>query len=70
MKSKLKYINVFLLLLFIIVTNSMFVVNEKEQAIITQFGKPFGDSITTSGLKFKLPFVHTVLKFDKRVFKL
>jgi len=47
--------------------NSMFIINEKEQAIITQFGKPIGDPVVESGLKFKLPFVHTVLKFDKRV---
>ena len=56
-----------LFLVVIIVMNSVFVVNEKEQAIITQFGKPIGSSITNAGLKFKLPIVHTVIKFDKRV---
>ena len=56
-----------LFLVVIIVMNSVFVVSEKEQAIITQFGKPIGNSITNAGLKFKLPIVHTVIKFDKRV---
>mgnify|MGYP003952535449 FL=1 len=56
-----------LFLVVIIVMNSVFVVSEKEQAIITQFGKPIGNSITDAGLKFKLPIVHTVIKFDKRV---
>jgi membrane protease subunit HflC len=41
-------------------------VNEVEQVIITQFGEPVGDPITTPGLKFKVPFIQTVNRFDKR----
>tara|TARA_B100001094_G_scaffold285459_1_gene299612 strand:- start:2592 stop:3494 length:903 start_codon:yes stop_codon:yes gene_type:complete len=47
--------------------NSVFLINEKEQAIITQFGKPIGSTIVESGLKFKVPFIHTVLRFDRRI---
>ncbi len=47
--------------------NSVFIINEKEQAIITQFGKPIGSTIVESGLKFKVPFIHTVLRFDRRI---
>jgi membrane protease subunit HflC len=47
--------------------NSVFIINEKEQAIITQFGKPIGSTIVQSGLKFKIPFIHTVLRFDRRI---
>ena len=57
---------ILLFLIFIIISNSVFVINEKEQAIITQFGKPIGSSITEAGLRFKLPLVHTVIKFDNR----
>ena len=57
---------ILLFLIFIIISNSVFIINEKEQAIITQFGKPIGDSITKAGLQFKLPLVHTVIKFDNR----
>ncbi len=67
MKNKSKFLNITVLFFVIVMLNSMFIINEKEQAIITQFGKPIGEPVVESGLKFKLPFVHTVLKFDKRV---
>ena len=59
-------LKILLVFLFIVVSNSIFILNEKEQAIITQFGKPIGNSIVSAGLKWKLPLVHTVIKFDKR----
>ncbi|MFH1680260.1 MAG: protease modulator HflC [Candidatus Eisenbacteria bacterium] len=39
---------------------------ESEQAIITQFGKPVGDPIDTPGLKVKVPFIRRVHRFEKR----
>jgi membrane protease subunit HflC len=45
---------------------SAYTVNQAEQVIITQFGKPIGDPITDPGLHFKLPFVQDVNRFDKR----
>ncbi len=45
---------------------SAFVVDEAEQAIITQFGKPVGDPIMTPGVHLKVPFIQTVHFFDKR----
>ena len=50
----------------IVLVQSTFVVNEKEQAIITQFGKPVGDAIEESGLKFKIPFIQKANYFDNR----
>jgi membrane protease subunit HflC len=44
-----------------------YTVNEYEQAILTQFGKPVGQPITTAGLHFKVPFVQTVHLIDKRI---
>lgn len=44
-----------------------FEVNEGRQAIITQFGKPVGDPVTTSGLHFKMPFIQEVRYVDKRI---
>jgi membrane protease subunit HflC len=52
--------------ILLIVANSLFVVNEWDQVIITQFGKPVGDPRGTPGLKFKLPFIQHVHRFDKR----
>lgn len=47
--------------------SSVYTVNEVEQVIITQFGKPVGDPVTEAGLKVKLPFVQEVNAIDKRV---
>jgi len=45
---------------------STYTVNQAEQVILTQFGRPVGDPITEPGLHFKLPFVQQVNSFDKR----
>lgn len=46
----------------------LYVVNEAEQAIVTQFGKPVGD-VSDPGLHFKLPFAQKVTRFEKRILK-
>lgn len=48
---------------------SMFVVDQTEQAIVTQFGQPKRE-ITKPGLHFKLPFFQNVISFDRRVLDL
>ncbi|MFP6680690.1 MAG: protease modulator HflC, partial [Gammaproteobacteria bacterium] len=40
--------------------SSLYTVSEVEQMIITQFGKPVGEPVTTAGLKVKLPFIQEV----------
>jgi modulator of FtsH protease HflC len=47
--------------------NSLYTVNEAEQVVITQFGKPVGNAVTTPGLKIKAPFIQSVNRFDKRI---
>jgi membrane protease subunit HflC len=54
------------LLLLIVLRGAFYVVKEPEQVVITQFGKPIGDPITTPGLKLKAPFIQKVHRFDKR----
>lgn len=49
--------------------NAVYVVNEAEQAIVTQFGKPVGDAAVGAGLHFKLPFVQDVHRFENRILK-
>lgn len=53
-------------ILVLILLNGMYVVQEPHQVIITQFGKPVGDPVNTPGLKFKLPLVQKVHRFEKR----
>lgn len=45
---------------------SAYVVQEPEQVIVTQFGKPVGRPITTPGLKFRTPLIQRVQRFEKR----
>ncbi len=47
--------------------SSIYTVSEVEQMIITQFGKPVGEPVTTAGLKLKLPFIQEVNPIEKRV---
>jgi len=57
---------IFLPAIILIGLNSFFIVNEFQQAIVLQFGKPV-NSKTTAGIAFKLPFIQNVVKFDKRI---
>jgi len=47
--------------------NAIYTVNEVQQIIVTQFGKPVGEPVTTAGLKVKIPFIQEVNPIDKRV---
>jgi len=47
--------------------SSIYTVSEVEQMIITQFGKPVGQPVTSAGLKVKVPFIQEVNPIDKRV---
>jgi membrane protease subunit HflC len=51
----------------IVSMNAIYTVSEVEQMIITQFGKPVGDPVTSAGLKIKVPFIQEVNPIDKRV---
>jgi len=48
-------------------TSALYTVSEVQQVIITQFGKPVGDPVTSAGLKIKVPFIQDVNPIDKRV---
>lgn len=43
-----------------------YIIDETESAVVTQFGKPVGVAVTDPGLKFKVPFVQKVNRFEKR----
>ena len=52
--------------LAIIAGASLFTVGQTEQVLVTQFGQPIR-VINQPGLNAKLPFVQTVIEFDKRL---
>ena len=62
-----KLLPIALAVLFFVTINSMFIINEAEQAVVTQFGRPVGDPIVSAGLKFKIPFIQKVIRFEKRI---
>lgn len=52
--------------IILIVLDGFFIVNEQEQVVITQFGKPMDEAITEPGVHFKTPFIQKTNFFDKR----
>ncbi len=55
-----------LLVIAIIALSSLFVVDQTEQVLITQFGQPIR-MITKPGLHAKVPLVQTAISFDRRL---
>lgn len=51
---------------FIAVTASFYIVDETQQVIITQLGKPVGDPVVNPGFHFKIPAIQKANYFDKR----
>ncbi len=51
----------------IILTQSMFTVDQTEQAIVLQLGKPVHPDPLGPGLHFKLPVIQDVVYFDSRI---
>jgi membrane protease subunit HflC len=48
-------------------SSSLYTVEEGMQAVVVQFGRPVGETVTAAGLHMKLPFVQEVLRFEKRL---
>jgi len=54
------------LLVLLMISGTLYVVNETQQVVITQFGEPVGDPVVTPGLKVKVPLIQTANYFEKR----
>jgi len=52
--------------ILIVLLNTLYVVSETNQVIITQFGEPIGDAVTKPGLHMKVPFIQKANSFEKR----
>ena len=55
-----------LLAIVFLLDQATYTVSETEQVIITQFGDPVGDPVTSPGLHFRVPFIQRVNVFDNR----
>ncbi len=66
MKTKYILTTLLIIIVLIVAAQGTFVVEEYEQVVITQFGKPVGEAITEPGLYFKVPFIQNNNVFEKR----
>lgn len=57
------------ILVIIVISGAFYTIQEGEQGIVTQFGKPQGEPKSQAGLYFKLPVIQKVQKFQKRLLK-
>ncbi|MDD4202805.1 MAG: protease modulator HflC [Candidatus Omnitrophica bacterium] len=56
-----------IIIAILFLTGALYVVNETEQIVITQFGRPIGKPVVNAGLHFKVPFIQQVNRFEKRI---
>ncbi|MDA2932927.1 protease modulator HflC [Acidobacteria bacterium AH-259-D05] len=55
-----------LIVVVILIYSSAYTIDETQQVIITQFGRPVGEAIADPGIQFKIPFIQVANRFDKR----
>ena len=66
MKTKIVLLAFLALIIIIGLSGSAFIVQEKDQVVITQFGRPIGKAVTEPGIYFKIPFIQVANYFEKR----
>ena len=69
MKTKNKILIGLGFVLVVLLYKSVFILDETQQAIVTQFGKPVGGPRTEPGPNFVIPVIQKVQFFDKRFLK-
>jgi len=70
MSSKLQAILVgVVVFVLLLAAESLFIINQTEQAIVLQFGEPVRE-IKTPGLKMKVPFIQRVVVYENRLLNL
>jgi modulator of FtsH protease HflC len=68
MKTAFKVVlSVLALTVLLVVAGTFYSLEEGQQAVIVQFGRPVGQPVTEAGLHLKLPFVQDVRRFEKRL---
>ncbi len=66
MKTKLILLAILVIVILAGLSGSTFIVQEKDQVVITQFGRPVGKAIIEPGIYFKVPFIQVTNYFEKR----
>jgi membrane protease subunit HflC len=60
-------IGVLLLAAVVAFSGTFYTLEEGEQAVIVQFGRPVGQPVTEAGLHIKIPMIQDVRRFDSRL---
>ena len=60
-------IAVLVILGIVVLRGTIYTIDETQQVVITQFGRPIGEPIKTAGLYFKRPFIQKVNYFERRI---
>ncbi|MBW1732601.1 MAG: protease modulator HflC [Deltaproteobacteria bacterium] len=60
---------VVVIFLIVLISGVFYTVREWEQVVITQFGRPIGKPKTEAGLRFKIPFIQVVNRYEKRLMR-
>jgi len=60
-------IGVFALVILLFFSGALYIVDETQQTVITQFGEPIGDPIIEAGLHVKMPFIQQANYFERRL---
>lgn len=60
---------IFILVVAIAVSlfSTFYTLEEGQQAVIVQFGRPVGQTVTEAGMHMKVPFIQDVRRFEKRL---
>ncbi|MEM6811707.1 MAG: protease modulator HflC [Pseudomonadota bacterium] len=66
MSKTLNTIGIVFLVAVVVISLSIFTVDEREQALVLQLGNPVGEA-RGPGIHFKIPFIQEVRRFDRRI---
>ena len=68
MNTPVKYaLGILVVAAVLALAGTFYVVEEGQQAVVIQFGRPVGAAVSEAGLHFKVPFIQEVRRFDKRI---
>jgi membrane protease subunit HflC len=68
MKTSVKVgLGLLVVAIVMVLAGTFYTLEEGQQAVIVQFGRPVGTPVSEAGLHLKLPFVQDVRRFEKRL---
>src|SRR5919106_4321787 len=68
MKTSVKVgLGLLVVAILMVVAGTFYTLEEGQQAVIVQFGRPVGTPVSEAGLHLKLPLVQDVRRFEKRL---